>query len=260
MRYFLQLSYLGTGFSGWQRQPNALAVQEKLEDALATLLREPISVTGCGRTDTGVHARYYIAHFDAGHALPERFLEAINSMLPSGIAVQRVIPVPPDAHARFDAVERSYVYTITLVKDPFLTDTAWYYPQGKQLDLDAVHKVATLLGQYEDFAPFCKSDSGLDHFRCQSLKAHWEVRGELLEFHISANRFLRGMVRLVVGSCVYAGLGKMSVAEIKKALEEQSALPMPFSVPAQGLALTAVRYPYPIGSAAGIHDDAQLDF
>lgn len=244
-RYFLSLSYHGRTFSGWQRQPNAPSVQGTLEDALSTLLRIPVAVTGCGRTDTGVHARNYIAHFDAPDGLPDTFLNALNSILPPAIAVYGLRTMHPTAHARFDAFERRYLYGITLRKDPFLTETAWFFPQGQRMDRAALHAVAELLPRYRAFLPFAKTDSGLDSFHCDVRQAYWEDHGQMLVFHIVANRFLRGMVRLIVGACVQAAMGQIEVGAIGEALENQSPLQKSLSVPPQGLFLTEIKYPYP---------------
>ncbi len=245
-RFFLTLAYRGTSFSGWQRQPNDVSVQATLEEALATLLRHPAEVTGCGRTDAGVHARYYVAHFDTETTLPPTFLNGLNSLLPQSIAVFSCSAVPGDAHARYNAFERSYEYHIALRKDPFATDLAWFYPQHGRLDHDTMQAVAGLLPTFQAFLPFCKTDSGLESFTCDVKTARWEFRPaeHRLVFHITANRFLRGMVRLIVGACVTAGLGKISVADVRQALEQQQPLPRSLSVPPQGLFLTAVRYPF----------------
>ena len=246
MRFFLTLAYRGTSFSGWQRQPKDVSVQATLEEALAILLRHPVEVTGCGRTDAGVHARYYVAHFDTESALPPTFLNGLNSLLPQSIAVFTCSAVPAGAHARYDAFERSYEYHIALRKDPFATDLAWFYPQHHRLDHAAMQAVADLLPTFQAFLPFCKTDSGLESFACDVKTARWEFRPEehRLVFHITANRFLRGMVRLIVGACVTAGRGKIGVADVHRALEIQQPLPRSLSVPPQGLFLTSVRYPF----------------
>lgn len=246
MRYFLRLSYRGTHYAGWQIQPNANTVQATLESALSTILRQKIDITGCGRTDTGVHARYYVAHFDFESALPPTFLNGLNSLLPEDIAIHEVLPVSPEAHARFDAFERSYQYFITLRKDPFSTETAWFYPQYALLDFEKMQTIAALLPQYKAFFPFCKSDSGLEHFNCDLKKAVWVQHPDTHQwvFHITANRFLRGMVRLIVGACVQAGRGQISVAAVQEALEQQTTLKKSLSAPAQGLFLTDVKYPF----------------
>lgn len=250
MRYFLALAYRGTRYAGWQRQPNAASVQETLESALTTIHRQPVEVVGCGRTDAGVHARYYVAHADFQSPLPNTFEIGLNSLLPDDIAVLGVEAVHPDAHARYDAVERSYEYRITLRKDPFAVETAWFYPQGKRMRLEALHEVAALLPQYDAFFPFCKTDSGVDHYRCHITAAAWEHQPEhaRLVFRISANRFLRGMVRLIVGASIQAGQGRLQLGDIRHALEAQRALPKSLSAPPHGLSLTGVRYPYFPGS------------
>ncbi len=244
-RYFLSLAYHGRPFSGWQRQPNAPSVQGALEDALSTLLRTPVAVTGCGRTDSGVHARNYMAHFDAPDGLTDAFLNGLNSILLPAIAVYGLRAMHATAHARFDAIERRYVYGISLRKDPFLTETAWFFPQGQRMDRDALHAVAALLPRHQAFRPFAKADSGLDSFACDVRQAYWEERAHMLVFHIVANRFLRGMVRLIVGACVQAAMGQIEVAAIAEALENQSPLQKSLSAPPQGLFLTDIKYPYP---------------
>jgi tRNA pseudouridine38-40 synthase len=245
MRYFLSLSYRGTHYNGWQSQPNAPSVQATLEAALAMLLRAPTSVTGCGRTDTGVHARAYIAHFDAVQPLPQRFLIGLNGLLPHDIAAYDVWAVPAEAHARYDAFERAYEYHIALRKDPFALDTSWFFPKNERLDLEKMGEVARLFPDYQSFAPFCKTDSGLNSFDCALKYAAWEHRPEAhrLVFHVRANRFLRGMVRLMVGACVQAGLGQIRVEDVREALDSQQPLRKSLSVPPQGLFLTSVQYP-----------------
>lgn len=246
MRYFLTLSYLGTRYSGWQIQPNAPSVQETLEQALSTLLRSNTEITGCGRTDAGVHARYYVAHFDADGPLPKTFLNGINSILPPDIAIHEVRPVHAGAHARFDAFERSYAYHISLRKDPFSTDMAWFYPNHRALDLQRLTQTAELLLQYQAFFPFCKTHSGVDNYGCDLKRAFWEIPegGHAMIFHITANRFLRGMVRLIVGACMQVATGKLDPGDVKRALDEQKTLKKSLSVPPHGLFLTAVHYPY----------------
>lgn len=245
MRYFLHLGYNGTRFSGWQIQPNAPSVQAEIETALSTILREPIGIVGCGRTDAGVHARYYVAHFDTEMPLPPSILMGLNSLLGKDIAIHQVQPVAPTAHARFDAYERSYKYHIALRKDPFDTETAWFFAQHAQLDLELIQEAADLLPQFEAFFPFCKTHSGVKHYICQVKTTQWVyIPGEhRLIFYITANRFLRGMVRLIVGACLQCGLGKMDIDTLRKALIDQKALPKSLSVPPQGLFLTDVKYP-----------------
>jgi tRNA pseudouridine38-40 synthase len=243
-RFFITLSYLGSRYCGWQAQPNAPSVQATLEAALGTLLRGHIGVTGCGRTDTGVHARYYTAHFDAEGDLPPNFLIRLNGLLPQDIAVHTVAPVHADAHARFDAFERSYEYHIALRKDPFAQETSWFYPHFSRLDLEKMRAFADLLPTFDRFFPFCKTHSGVDSYACTIKSARWEHRPEAhrLIFHITANRFLRGMVRLVVGAGISVGNGQLALGDVREALEEQKPLRKSWSVPPEGLFLTEVRY------------------
>lgn len=246
MRYFLTLSYRGTRYAGWQVQPNAPSVQAALEAALSTILREKIAVTGCGRTDAGVHARHYVAHFDTSQDLSPQFTHSLNSILPSDVAVQDFRAVAAEAHARFDAYERSYQYHFSLRKDPFSTETAWFYPMHARLDFEPMQALATMLHDYSAFFPFCKSDSGLEHYACALKAAYWEQRPDEHQwvFHISANRFLRGMVRLIVGASVQVGNGQLLLSDIRAALDEQKTLKKSLSAPPQGLFLTDVKYPF----------------
>lgn len=248
-RFFLSLSYLGTHYSGWQVQPNAPSVQGALETALTTLLRHPIALTGCGRTDAGVHARYYVAHFEAAQPLPPAFLIRLNGLLTRDIAVHACWPVAPDAHARFDAVRRSYEYHITLRKDPFSQETAWFFPQHRLVDTALMQEAARLLSGFSAFYPFCKTHSDAEHYGCRLLHAAWTCVPEQHRwvFQVSANRFLRGMVRLMVGACLHVGLGKLSLSDLEQALVQQTALPRSWSVPPQGLFLTQVEYGERIG-------------
>lgn len=246
MRYFLTLSYLGTRYSGWQAQPNASSVQATLEAALSTILRQPVELTGCGRTDAGVHARGYVAHFDAPEKLPPTFLNGLNSLLPDDIAVWDLRPVHPEAHARYDAFERSYEYHISLRKDPFHSKTAWFYPQHQLLDLEKMQHLAGIFLRYNAFYPFCKTHSSATHYNCELKQARWELRpsDHRLVFLVTANRFLRGMVRLMTGACIRVGAGKLPATAIEQALENQTSLKKSLSVPPQGLCLTSVKYPY----------------
>jgi tRNA pseudouridine38-40 synthase len=243
-RYFLTLAYQGTHYCGWQRQPNAVSVQQTIEEAASIILRHNVEVTGCGRTDTGVHAAYYVAHFDTETTLPDKFLVQMNGILPADIAIYDVKAVKDTAHARFDALERSYRYDIALRKDPFSRETAWFFPQYRKLDQVKMQELATLLLQYSSFFPFCKTNSGVEHYACKMLQAYWEEdleRGKL-SFHITANRFLRGMVRMIVGASIQVGLGQITLEEVKMALETQTALAKSQSVPPTGLFLVNVRY------------------
>jgi tRNA pseudouridine38-40 synthase len=244
MRYFIELSYNGTRFSGWQRQPNAPSVQAAIEDVFSLILRQPVELVGCGRTDTGVHARYYVAHFDFEGTLPDFFFERINKMVGRDISLKKISPVHAEAHARFDAFSRSYEYHITFVKNPFEQETKWFFHQHNLLNINQLCKTAEMLRGYENFAPFCKTHSDVKTMQCQLTRSEWIFEGDKAIFHISANRFLRGMVRLIVGACVNVGLGQMTLEDLTKALDEQSPLTKSYSVPATGLFLTEVKYPF----------------
>lgn len=244
MRYFLRLSYSGARYNGWQRQPGAPSVQQTLEETLSRLLRENIEVTGAGRTDTGVHAAYYVAHFDcpAGIDDPADFLYHANSMLPPDIALQRIVRVADDAHARFDAAEREYTYHILPFKDPFRTATAWYY--SVPLDLDAMNRAAESLLRCDDFTSFAKLNSGNKTNICHISAARWQrlESGELV-FTIRADRFLRNMVRAIVGTLVDVGRGKITPERFEKIVRARDLSLSSGGAPARGLFLTGVAYP-----------------
>jgi tRNA pseudouridine38-40 synthase len=251
MRYFLELAYNGTRFCGWQRQPNAPSVQERIETTFSLILRQPTEILGCGRTDTGVHASYYVAHFDFDKDFPDNFLDRANKMLGNDIVLKNIKPVAPEAHARFDASLRSYEYHITAIKNPFATETEWYFMMYNKLDIPKMQEAADLLSHrdsygkgYKNFAPFCKTHSDTKTMQCDITHAEWIFTETKAVFHISANRFLRGMVRLIVGACINIGLGQMTLTDLKQALDEQTPLKKSSSVPPTGLFLTEVKYPY----------------
>jgi tRNA pseudouridine38-40 synthase len=244
MRYFIELAYNGTRFSGWQRQPNAPSVQERIETVFSLILRQPTGILGCGRTDTGVHASYYVAHFDFDKDFPDNFLDRANKMLGNDIALKTINPVAAETHARFDATLRSYEYHITAVKNPFTTETAWHYMLFNKLDFNKMQKAAEILMGYSEFAPFCKTHSDAKTMQCEISRSEWVFTDTQAVFHISANRFLRGMVRLIVGACINIGLGQMSLDDLTQALEEQTPLKKSSSVPPTGLFLTEVKYPF----------------
>lgn len=247
MRYFLKLAYRGTPFVGWQRQPNGLSVQECIEDGLSKVLRTPISLVGCGRTDTGVHASQYFAHFDwIGPGFDRELLtERLNRLLPPEIAIQAIFPVQSDLHARYGATKRTYEYYVNGDKDPFRLDLQYYFYNFHKLNRSSMQEMASLLAHYDSFYPFCKSHSGVEHYRCQIFEAAWQEVDGVLIFRISANRFLRGMVRLIVGMSLQVGQNKVTLKEVKQALDLQSNLSKSLSAPAHGLYLSEVKYPLP---------------
>lgn len=244
MRYFIELSYNGTRYAGWQRQPNAMSVQQIIEEKLAILLRQPISVIGCGRTDAGVHASQFFLHFDFEKPFPEHFMERMNKLLPADIAFHRIVEMADNAHTRYDAVKRAYAYHLGFYKNPFTTETAYFFPQWSKLNIDRMQAAAALLLHYDAFYPFCKSNTDVKTMNCQLFRSEWEVlpHQKGMIFHIEANRFLRGMVRLITGMCLNVGMGKLSINTVQTALDRQERLNKSLSAPPNGLFLTEVIY------------------
>lgn len=244
MRFFIQLSYNGTNYHGWQIQPNAASVQETLTKALGVVLNDKsIVVMGAGRTDTGVHASQMFAHFDYQNEIDSKtIVHKLNSFLPKDIAVSSIICVDENAHARFDAKQRTYEYKINLSKNVFLDELSWYY--NKELDVEAMNNAATLLLEFTDFQCFSKVHTDVNTFNCNITEAYWKKENDQLTFTISANRFLRNMVRSIVGTLVYVGLGKISKADFQTIIESKDRKNAGFSVPACGLYLTEIKYDY----------------
>lgn len=243
LNYFVELAYNGTEFHGWQVQPNAVTVQELINNAFSTVFRKPIEVVGAGRTDTGVHASQMFAHvqideeFDTGVLLYK-----LNAILPDSITIFNMFPVKEEAHARFDAVKRSYEYRISLVKNPFKIDTTWQLV-NKELNLAKMNEAAQILLTYTDFQCFSRSNSDVKTYNCKVSKAEWVLEGNSLVFHISADRFLRNMVRAIVGTIVEVGVGKTTIQEFKTILDSKDRTKAGPSAPAKGLFLTEVTYP-----------------
>lgn len=241
LRYFLKLAYCGSAYHGWQTQPGVATVQETIEKALSLILGTKTAVTGAGRTDTGVHAREYYLHFNTNQAPEDNLVFRLNSLLPKDIAVYECMPVRLDAHARYDAVKRTYTYTITTQKNPFLTDAAFYLQTP--LHLEAMQEAADILKQYENFKCFTKSNTDVNHYLCRIDEVNWRVDGALLVFQITANRFLRNMVRAIVGTLLDIGSGKKTVANMHQIILNQNRSEAGFSVPAHGLSLVSICYP-----------------
>ncbi|MEH6703686.1 tRNA pseudouridine(38-40) synthase TruA [Galbibacter orientalis] len=242
MRYFLELSYNGQQYHGWQNQPNAISVQEVLEKALSTLLRTEIQIMGAGRTDSGVHAKQMFAHFDVNIALETAILKhKLNSFLPNDIAIKDIFLVVDEAHARFDATQRSYEYWLVQEKNPFFNEYAHFIKAD--LDVDAMNKAAAELLNYKDFQCFSKSNTDVKTYICDVKRAAWICEGELLVFHITADRFLRNMVRAIVGTLLDVGIGKISLEEVTEIIKSKDRSNAGASVPAHGLYLTEVVYP-----------------
>lgn len=243
MRYFIQFSYNGTNYHGWQLQPNAISVQEVLTKALNTLFRDDFELVGAGRTDAGVHAQCMYAHFDTNIDFDfEAMTKKLNSYLPENITVFRFFKVDNEAHARFDATSRSYEYHIHTFKNSFFKDLSFHH--FKALDVNRMNEAAKILLEYEDFECFSKTHTDVFTFNCTITEAFWEQKKDRLVFHISANRFLRNMVRAIVGTLIDVGLHKISVDDLKRIIESKNRGKAGFSVPAHGLYLTKVVYPY----------------
>ncbi|MCH1472235.1 MAG: tRNA pseudouridine(38-40) synthase TruA [Flavobacteriaceae bacterium] len=241
MRYFVELSYDGTPFVGWQRQPAGDSVQSCLEDALSILFRKPLSIVGAGRTDAGVHAHQLYAHVDLDEHVDQDLTFRLNKLLPKEIAVRNIIAVAQDAHARFDAVSRTYRYHITTQKNPFLQKRSYQF--AKPLDLDLMNQAAKILIDHEDFKCFSKSKTDVKTYVCDIQQVHWQQNGSELVFFIQANRFLRNMVRAIVGTLIEVGLRKISISDFEAILASRDRSQAGYSVPAHGLYLEKVNYP-----------------
>lgn len=238
----MNLEFDGTNYHGWQQQPNAITVQEVLDNALTTLLGTDISVTGAGRTDAGVHATEMVAHFDYADVINEDTLRyKLNSYLPSDIAIQKIYKVNSDAHARFDAVSRSYVYKLHQRKDVFLNKRSYFLHQA--LNLNLMNEACNQLLQHSDFECFSKTHTDVKTFICDITSAQWVHHGHRIEFHITADRFLRNMVRAIVGTMINIGLGKLSLQGLEEVLASKDRSKAGYSVPAHGLYLSEVVYP-----------------
>ena len=243
MRYFIELSYFGKNYHGWQIQPDVITVQEKINKAISTILRKEINITGAGRTDAGVHASQMFAHFDFDKELNKDFTYKLNAILPDDIVIYKTILVSKEAHTRFDAVSRSYEYKIVLGRNPFLLDVSWQL-NYKSIDIDLMNKAAEILYEYEDFECFSKVKTDVNTFICKVTNAEWKLNENELTFYISADRFLRNMVRAIVGTLLNVGLGKTSLEEFRKIIESKNRSKAGVSVPARGLFLTQVEYDY----------------
>jgi tRNA pseudouridine38-40 synthase len=246
-RFFIELSYDGTNYHGWQIQPNAVSVQEVLDKALSTVLRQPVETTGCGRTDTGVHAKQFFAHIapqpppTGGEAFEtEGLVRSLNSILPADIAIKRIFPVASEAHARFDATLRSYEYHIHFNKDPFKQGYSWLLRD--EPDLELMNQAAKIIMEYTDFSCFSKSNTQVKTNNCKVSRAEWiKVDGGIV-FHISADRFLRNMVRAIVGTLLQVGHHEIEPWEVRTIIQSKNRSKAGTSVPACGLYLAEVKY------------------
>ncbi|MDR1631919.1 MAG: tRNA pseudouridine(38-40) synthase TruA [Dysgonamonadaceae bacterium] len=252
-RYFIYLSYNGANYCGWQNQPNGVSVQQKIEESLRILLRKSVSIIGAGRTDAGVHARMMVAHFDwAGSADlmvndpvavgdPVELTGKLNRILPSDISIHKIIRVSPEAHARFDAVSRTYQYYISFRKDPF--DYPFRYRIDRPLNFDKMNEAASVLFEYADFTSFSKLHTDVKTNLCRIIRAEWTQSGDVWVFTITADRFLRNMVRAIVGTLLDVGRGKVSIRDFRNIIESKDRGRAGISVPGNALFLTHIDYP-----------------
>ncbi len=240
MRYLLELSYDGTHYQGWQIQPNGLTVQEVLNNAISVITRQSIETIGCGRTDTGVHARQYFAHFDTEQELPNNFVRSLNGILPYDIAIHDCQLVSSEFNSRFDAISRTYEYQIIFQKDPFLNKYAvrWHC----DLNIEAMNQACSAIIGTRDFACFSKVNTDVKHFDCNLMAARWYYRENILIFEVTANRFLRNMVRAMVGTLTQIGEGKINQDKFMEIVESRDRRQAGTSVPAHGLYLVSVEY------------------
>lgn len=243
MRYFLEFAYKGTNYHGWQYQPNAITVQETLTKALSIILKTEIELVGAGRTDSGVHAKQMFAHFDCNVEIDIPYLShKLNSFLPKDIAILNIHKVHDEAHARFDATKRTYEYHIHTQKNAFESDDSWY--NLNNLNIEIMNDACKILFNYIDFECFSKVHTDVNTFNCKIFEANWKQIDNRLVFTISADRFLRNMVRAIVGTMINIGLEKVSLDDFIQIIESKDRNKAGFSVPAHGLYLTKVEYPF----------------
>ena len=239
-RYFLELAYKGTNYSGFQSQINANTVQAEVENAFETFQREKIIMTGSSRTDAGVHALQNYFHFDFEGTMPKDFVYKFNAILPSDIVVKNITQVNPEAHCRFDAVTREYNYYIYRQKDPFLKETAFYFPY--KLDIDLMQQAAAIVKEYTDFTSFSKRNTQVKTFICQIQESNWLFQDKTLIYNVKSNRFLRGMVRALTATMLKIGRDKLSLQQFRHIIEAKDCTKASFAVPAHGLFLIKVNY------------------
>jgi len=240
-RYFIEVSYKGTNYSGFQIQHNANSIQAEIEKALKIFFKETFALTGASRTDTGVHALQNFFHFDTESiSLENDFLYSLNSILPHDIVIKNIVAVKQNAHCRFDALEREYKYFIYQNKNPFLSDRAYYYPYS--MDIEKLQEAAKQILDYGDFTSFSKRNTQVQNFLCSIYKSEWIREEESIVYTVIANRFLRGMVRGLVGTMLKIGTGKITLNEFKIIIESRDCTAADFSVPSHGLFLTGIKY------------------
>lgn len=240
-RFFMEVAYRGTMYSGFQLQENACTIQSELERCLSILHRDDFTLTGSSRTDAGVHARQNFFHFDREEPLHPQVLYKLNAILPGDIVVKNFFLVPGDAHCRFDALFRSYAYHVYRGKDPFLSDRSYYYPYT--LDISVMQAAAGMLMRFDDFTSFSKRNTQVKTFQCRILQSEWVQEGAEWVYRVRANRFLRGMVRALTSTMLLVGRGKIDLAEFQRIIEVKNCELASFAAPAHGLFLESVQYP-----------------
>jgi len=241
MRYFLEVAYKGTNYSGFQSQKNANTIQAEIQKAFKIILKKELELTGSSRTDAGVHAYQNYFHFDLESEISSQLVYNLNAILPTDIAIKQLLKVKNNAHCRFDAVSREYKYHIYQKKDPFLTDKAFYFPYT--LDIEAMQKAAVILKEYSDFTSFSKRNTQVRSFVCDIKESRWVIQGGCLIYNVKANRFLRGMVRALTATMLNLGRRKIDLAAFRRIIETKDCTLANFSAPAHGLFLTEVCFP-----------------
>ncbi|HEV2831446.1 MAG TPA: tRNA pseudouridine(38-40) synthase TruA [Hanamia sp.] len=241
-RYFIEVAYKGTAYSGFQVQKNAITIQAEVEKALSVYFKQSFSLTGASRTDAGVHALQNFFHFDTEEILADIFkgIYSLNAILPRDIVIKKIFPVEANAHCRFDAVLREYKYYIYSDKNPFLQDRAYYFPY--KIDIDRLNEAASLIMKHEDFTSFSKRNTQVKNFICNIHKSEWKYEENALVYNVAANRFLRGMVKGMVGTMLMLGMNKISVEEFNSIILNKDCTRANFSVPAHALFLIKVAY------------------
>lgn len=241
MRYFIEVAYKGTSFNGFQVQDTAHTVQAEVDHAISTLMRSKIETTGSSRTDSGVHARQNFLHFDTELPLHPQFIYKVNAILSGDVVLKNVYKVSDEAHSRFHALTRSYEYTLYMHKDPFMQDRGYFFPY--RLDTDLLQEAAGILMEYQDFMTFSKRNTQVRTYICSIKTSYWKIEEERIVYNVTANRFLRGMVRGMVGTMLRVGRGKLTIAQFREAIESRNCVNADFAVPPQGLCLMKVAYP-----------------
>lgn len=241
LRYFLEIAYKGTNYHGWQVQKNAHSVQQELNQCLERLFQQSIETVASGRTDTGVHAEQQFVHFDIEKELNEDHLYKLNKILPWDISANGIYRVKDDANARFDAISRSYEYRISRTKNPFAQGLTYY--NGRELNLDKMRRASEVMYKYQDYESFSKVHTSVEHFLCDIMNVEWVEKKDMLIFKIEANRFLRGMVRTIVGTLLEVGLERMTVKEFEEIIKMKDRKAAGRVVPAEGLYFTKIKYP-----------------